>query len=133
MVGHMDLLLRYEGETSRGHRLFDRYARVTRGTPGRCPACEAFGFIAALDVRRALQTQACRHCGYRWEYRFNDDGTIFEVHGSGPIPDPDSEPSEDDETPLEAPAPPVRPEPRKRVVVRRRNRPLRAKRSGDPS
>lgn len=129
MVGHMDLLLRYEGAQSSAHPLFDRYAQVTRGTPGRCPACEAFGFIAALDVRRALQTQACRHCGYRWEYHFNDDGTIFEVHGSGPIPDP----PDDVDTTAEAPVPPVRTQPRKRVVVRRRNRPLRAKRSGDPS
>jgi hypothetical protein len=133
MVGHMELLLRYEGEQSIGHPLFARYAQVTRGTPGRCPACGAFGFIAALDVRRALQTQACRHCGYRWEYHFDDDGRILEVHGSGPIPDRDPEPPETADPVVDVPAAPVSPEAPKRIVVRRRNRPLRATRTGKSS
>ena len=76
----MTLLLRYSDPLAVAHPLHARFATVTAGAPGRCPDCEAFGFIDESDVKGRYQTQHCRACGCAWEYRFDAWGEIAEVH-----------------------------------------------------
>lgn len=76
----MSMLLRYSDPLAAGHPLHARYAAVTPGAPGRCPDCDAFGFIDEQDAEGRYQTQHCRACGAAWEYRFDAWGGIAEVH-----------------------------------------------------
>lgn len=84
----MTLLLRYSDPLAVGHPHHARYATVTAGAPGRCPDCDAFGFVDELDAKGRYQTQHCRACGCAWEYRFDAWGDIAEVHDRRTAPSP---------------------------------------------
>ena len=75
----MRMRIRYDDENAVDHPLYERFATVVAGAPGRCPECETFGYIDHADRVRGVQAQHCRACGYRWEYEFDADGRIQEV------------------------------------------------------
>ena len=81
----MGLTLRYDDPDAVDHPLYERFATVTPGAPGRCPACDAFGYIDHADLTRFVQSQHCRECGLRWEYDFDAEGRIAAVRGL-PVP-----------------------------------------------
>jgi hypothetical protein len=54
-------------------------ATITAGVPGRCPACDGFGYIDHIDMVNRIQTQHCRNCAHRWEYSFDEAGEVVEV------------------------------------------------------
>lgn len=75
----MTLGFRYDDVGAVDHPHYARYATITPGAPGRCPECDAFGYIDHADVPGQVQSQHCRPCGVCWEYRFDADGRILEV------------------------------------------------------
>lgn len=77
----MALLLSYSDPAAADNPHHARYATITPGAPGRCPACDAFGYMDHLDPLGRFQRQHCRSCRCSWEYRFDDTGRISEVHG----------------------------------------------------
>lgn len=77
----MALLLRYSDPSAADSPHHARFATITPGAPGRCPACDAFGYMDHLDPLGRFQRQHCRSCRCAWEYRFDDVGGIAEVHG----------------------------------------------------
>lgn len=98
----MEVLIRFEKASALLHPLFERFASVCAGAPGRCPSCEEFGFIDHADARHTVQAQHCRACGYRWEYEFRPDGKILEVRGSRPLgPVIELDPALEEETVLD--------------------------------
>jgi hypothetical protein len=77
----MALLLSYSDPAAADNPHHARFATITPGAPGRCPACDAFGYMDHLDPLGRFQRQHCRSCRCTWEYRFDDTGRISEVHG----------------------------------------------------
>ena len=77
----MALLLSYSDPSAADNPHHARFATITPGAPGRCPACDAFGYMDHLDPLGRYQRQHCRSCRCAWEYRFDDTGHIAEVHG----------------------------------------------------
>lgn len=77
----MALLLSYSDPAAADNPHHARFATITPGAPGRCPACDAFGYMDHLDPRGRYQRQHCRSCRCTWEYHFDDTGRITEVHG----------------------------------------------------
>lgn len=54
----------------------DRLAQIGPGVPGHCPACDGLGYIESIDIGHRYQIQHCKDCLHRWEYLFDDDGTV---------------------------------------------------------
>ena len=77
----MALLLSYSDPAAADNPHHARFATITPGAPGRCPACDAFGYMDHLDPFARYQRQHCKSCRCTWEYRFEEDGRIAEVHG----------------------------------------------------
>jgi hypothetical protein len=75
----MRVILRCDDPRAVDHDLFGHFATVSMGAPGRCPECDAFGFIERADLAHRSQTQRCRCCGYGWSYQFDAEGTLVEV------------------------------------------------------
>lgn len=75
----MRVLIRLDDPRAVDDPLFSRFATISMGAPGRCPECDAFGYIEAADLAHCSQTQRCRDCGYRWTYQFDTAGTLVEV------------------------------------------------------
>lgn len=75
----MRVILRCDDPAAVDHELFGHFATVSMGAPGRCPECDAFGFIESADLAHRSQTQRCRSCGYGWSYQFDSDGVLVEV------------------------------------------------------
>lgn len=75
----MRVILRCDEPGAVDHDLYSRFATITPGAPGRCPECDAFGYIEQADLARHVQSQRCRTCGYQWAYRFDPDGRLLEV------------------------------------------------------
>lgn len=63
----------------------DRWASIAPGVPGRCPACDGFGYLDHVDLAHHFQVQHCRECGHRWEYQFDEDDTLLTLRE---LPDP---------------------------------------------
>ena len=75
----MRVILRCDDPTAIDHELFGHFATVSMGAPGRCPECDAFGFIESAELALRSQTQRCRGCGYGWMYQFDSEGALVEV------------------------------------------------------
>lgn len=75
----MRVILRCDDPGAIDHDLFGHFATVSMGAPGRCPECDAFGFIESADLAHNSQTQRCRSCGYGWSYQFDPEGALVEV------------------------------------------------------
>jgi hypothetical protein len=75
----MRVILRCDDPAAVDHELFGHFATVSMGAPGRCPECDAFGFIESADLAHRSQTQRCRSCRYGWSYQFDADGALVEV------------------------------------------------------
>lgn len=73
------VILRCDDPAAIDHDLFGHFATVSMGAPGRCPECDAFGFIERADLAHRSQTQRCRSCGYGWSYQFDPEGALVEV------------------------------------------------------
>lgn len=64
----------------------DRLASIGPGIPGRCPSCDGLGYIDSIDIAHRYQIQHCKDCGHRWEYLFDEEGTVVgltELDASG--------------------------------------------------
>ena len=79
--GTMGLFRSRSGQYSEGSTLTSERGRaaVEAGVPGRCPACDGFGYIDHIDMVNRIQTQHCRDCAHRWEYGFDEAGHVVEV------------------------------------------------------
>lgn len=44
-----------------------REVEITRfGAPGRCPTCDAPGYVRAVDMRSRATYSSCQACGTKW-------------------------------------------------------------------
>ena len=55
---------------------------VQAGVPGRCSACNGFGYIDHIDMVNRRQTQHCPDCGHKWEFSFDEDGDVIDLTDS---------------------------------------------------
>ena len=76
----MSVIFRSDADDAVDHALYGHFATIAPGAPGRCPQCDAFGYVDNVDLVRHFQAQRCNECGYRWAYQFDADGTLVEVH-----------------------------------------------------
>lgn len=60
------------GRTSDGPTIADAMTiaaevEITRfGAPGRCPSCDAPGYVRAVDMRTRATYSSCQACGTKW-------------------------------------------------------------------
>ena len=57
-------------------------AAIQAGVPGRCPACDGFGYIDRIDMVNRHQTQHCLDCGKVWSFSFDEDGDVIDLTDS---------------------------------------------------